>query len=46
MKSNTQLERDDSVDEMPIPAAMPVSFPDMVSSSQIVLPSKPEINVS
>jgi hypothetical protein len=33
MKSNAQLRRDDSDDEVPIPPAMPVGFPDMVSSS-------------
>ncbi|XP_062146425.1 uncharacterized protein LOC133854283 isoform X1 [Alnus glutinosa] len=33
MKSNAQLQRDDSDDEVPIPAAMPVGFPDMASSS-------------
>jgi hypothetical protein len=46
MKSNAQLRRDDSDDEVPIPTAMPVDFPDMASSSQIVPPSEPEINVS
>lgn len=46
MKSNVQLRRDDSNDEVPIPAAMPVEFPDMASSSQTVLPSEPEINFS
>jgi hypothetical protein len=45
-KSNAQLRRDDSDDEMPIPPAMPVGFPDMASSSQTVPPSKPEINFS
>jgi hypothetical protein len=45
-KSNAQLRRDDSDDEVPIPAAMPVGFPDMASSSQTVLPSEPEINFS
>jgi hypothetical protein len=43
MKSNAQLRRDDSDDEMPIPAAMPVGFPDMASSSQTILPLEPEI---
>jgi hypothetical protein len=46
MKSNAQLRRDDSDDEVPIPAAMPVGFPDMASSSQTVPPSEPEINFS
>jgi hypothetical protein len=46
MKSNVQLRRDDSNDEVPIPAAMPVGFPDMALSSQTVLPSEPEINFS
>jgi len=31
MKSNAQLQRDDSDDD--VPAAMPVGFPDMASSS-------------
>jgi hypothetical protein len=46
MKSNAQLRRDDSDDEVPIPSAMPVGFPDMASSSQTVPPSEPEINFS
>jgi phage tail protein X len=46
MKSNAQLQRDDSDDEVPIPAAMPVDFPDMASSSHTVPPSEPEINFS
>jgi len=46
MKSSAQLRRDDSDDKVPIPAAMPVGFPDMASSSQTVLPSEPEINFS
>jgi hypothetical protein len=46
MKSNAQLRRDDSDDEVPIPAAMPVVFPDMASSSQTAPPSEPEINFS
>jgi hypothetical protein len=46
MKSNAQLRRDDSDDEVPVPAAMHVSFPDMVSSSQTVPPSEPEVNYS
>jgi hypothetical protein len=46
MKSNAQLRRDDSNDEVPIPAAMPVGFPDMASSSQIVPPSEPKVNYS
>jgi len=45
MKSNAQLQRDDSDDdEAPPPAAMPVSFPDMASSSHTVPPSEPEVN--
>jgi hypothetical protein len=44
MKSNAQLRRDDSDDEVPPPAAMPVGFPDMASSSHIVLPSELEVN--
>jgi len=46
MKSNAQLQRDDSDDEVPIPTAMPVSFPDMASSSQTIPPSEPEVNFS
>jgi hypothetical protein len=46
MKSNAQLRRDDSNDEVPMPAAMLVGFPDMTSSSQAVPPSEPEINFS
>jgi len=46
MKSNAQLQIDDSDDEVPIPAAMPVGFPDMASSSQTVPPSEPEVNYS
>jgi hypothetical protein len=45
-KSNAQLRRDDSDDEVPIPVAMPVGFQNMASSSQIVPPSEPEINFS
>jgi hypothetical protein len=44
MKSNAQLQRDDSDDD--VPAAMPVGFSDMASSSQTVLPSEPEVNYS
>jgi hypothetical protein len=44
MKSNAQLQRDDSNDEVPPPATMPVGFPDMASSSHIVPPSEPEVN--
>jgi hypothetical protein len=33
MKSNAQLRRDDFDDEVPPPAATPVGFPDMASSS-------------
>lgn len=44
MKSNMQLRRDDSDDDMP--AAMPIAFPDVASSSHTVLPSKPEANYS
>jgi hypothetical protein len=42
--SNAQLRRDDSDDEVPIVAAMPVGFPEMASSSQTVSTSKPEVN--
>jgi hypothetical protein len=44
MKSNAQLQRDDSNDEVPPPAAIPVSFPDMASSSHTVPLSEPEVN--
>jgi hypothetical protein len=44
MKSNAQLRRDYSDDEVPPPAPMPVEFPDMASSSHIVPPYKPEVN--
>jgi hypothetical protein len=44
MKSNAQLQKDDSNDEVPPPAAMPVGFPDMASSSHTVPPSEPEVN--
>jgi hypothetical protein len=44
MKSNVQLRKDDSDDEVPPPVAMPVGFPDMASSSHTVPPSEPEVN--
>jgi hypothetical protein len=44
MKSNAQLRRDDSDDEVPPPAPMPVRFPDMASSSHTVPPPEPEDN--
>lgn len=44
MKSNAQLRRDDSDDDMP--AALPVAFSDMASSSHTVPPSEPEANYS
>jgi hypothetical protein len=44
MKSNAQLRREDSDDDMP--AAMPVAFLDMASSSHTVPPSKLEGNIS
>jgi hypothetical protein len=46
MKSNAQLRRDDSDDEVPVVAAMPVGFLEMASSSQTVPPSEPEVNYS
>jgi hypothetical protein len=46
MKSNAQLRRDDSDDEVPIAATMPIGFPDMASSSQTVLLTEPEVNYS
>jgi peptidoglycan hydrolase CwlO-like protein len=44
MKSNAQLRREDSDDDMPV--AMHVSFPDVASSSHTVPPSEPEANYS
>jgi len=44
MKSNAQLRRDDSDDDMP--AAMHVALPDVASSSHTVPPSEPEENYS
>jgi hypothetical protein len=44
MKSNAQLGRDDSDDD--VPTAMPVGFPDMASFSQTVPPSEPEVSYS
>jgi hypothetical protein len=44
MKSNAQLRRDDSDDEVPPLAAMPVGFPNMASSSQTVSPAEPEVS--
>jgi hypothetical protein len=44
MKSNAQLRREDSDDDMS--AAMHVAFPDIASSSHTVPPSEPEANYS
>jgi hypothetical protein len=44
MKSIAQLRREDSDDDMP--TAMPIAFPDVVSSSHTIPPSEPEVNVS
>jgi hypothetical protein len=44
MKSNAQLQRDDSDDS--VPAVMPVGFLDMASSSQTIPPFEPEVNYS
>jgi hypothetical protein len=44
MKSNAQLRKEDSNDDMP--AAMPVAFLDMASSSHTVPPSESEVNFS
>jgi hypothetical protein len=44
MKSNAQLRRDESDDDMP--AAMHVAFPDVASSSHTVPPSESEVNFS
>jgi hypothetical protein len=38
MKSNAQLQRDGSDDEVPIASTMPVGFPEIASSSQTVPP--------
>jgi hypothetical protein len=46
MKSNAQMQRDDSDDDVHIPAAMPVGFLDMASSSQTVPPSELEVSYS
>jgi hypothetical protein len=46
MKSNPQLQRDDSNDEVPIAATMPVGFPEMASSPRTVPPSELEVNYS
>jgi len=42
MKSNAQLRRDDSDDEVPPPAPMPVEFLDMPSSSHTAPPPEPD----
>jgi hypothetical protein len=44
MKSNAQLRRDDSDDEVPPPTTMPIGFPNTASSSQTIPPSEPEVN--
>jgi hypothetical protein len=44
MKSNAQLRRDNSDDEVPPPAPMPVGFSDMASSSHTAPPTEPEVN--
>lgn len=44
MKSNAQLQRDDSDDEVPPLAPMPVGFPEMASSSHTAPPPEPEVN--
>jgi hypothetical protein len=44
MKSNAQLRRDDSDDD--VPAAMPVGFSDKASSSLTIPPSESDINYS
>jgi hypothetical protein len=46
MKSNAQLRRDDSDNEVPLVAAMPVGFPEIASSSQTVPSSESEVNYS
>jgi hypothetical protein len=46
MKSNAQLQRDDSDDEVPIPVAMHVGLSNMASSSQTVPPFESEVNYS
>jgi hypothetical protein len=44
IKSNAQLRRDESDDDMPV--ALHVAFPDVASSSHTVPPSEPEVNFS
>lgn len=44
LKSNVQLQRDNSDDDKP--AAMPVAFLDVASSSHTIPPSEPEANFS
>lgn len=44
MKPNARLRREDSDEDMP--AAMPVAFPDVASSSHTVPPSELDVNVS
>jgi len=44
IKSNAQLRRDESDDDMP--AAMHVAFPDVASSSHTIPPSELEVNFS
>jgi hypothetical protein len=44
LKSNAQLRREDSDEDMPV--AMHVAFPDVASSSHTVPPSEQEVNVS
>jgi hypothetical protein len=44
MKSNVQLQREDSDEDMS--ASLPVAFPDVASSSHTVPSSEPEFNVS
>jgi hypothetical protein len=44
MKSNAQLQKDNSNDEVPPPAPMLVGFPDMASSSHTAPPPEPEVN--
>jgi hypothetical protein len=46
MKSNAQLQRDDSDDDVSLPPPIPIGIPDVASSSQTVPPSQQDANYS
>jgi hypothetical protein len=46
MKSNAQLQRDDSDDDVPSPPPIPVGISDVAPSSQIVLPPQSDVSYS